>query len=44
MSSSQLRNSYDPYQTLDELAGCLGEEPFEFYDFDPEVGGFYEAR
>ncbi|MDT7883463.1 MAG: hypothetical protein RQ891_01235 [Thermoflexus sp.] len=34
----------DPYRTLDELAGCLGEEPFEFYDFDLEVGGFYEAR
>ena len=34
----------DPHKILDELAGCLGEEPFESYDFDLEIGGFREAR
>lgn len=34
----------DPHKILDELAGCLGEEPFESYDFDLEIEGFYEAR
>jgi len=34
----------DPHKILDELAGCLGEEPFESYDFDLEIGGFHEAR
>ena len=34
----------DPRRLLDELAGCLGEEPFEAYDFDLELGGFHEAR
>ena len=29
----------DPHRLLDELAGCLGEEPFEAYDFDLELGG-----
>ena len=27
----------DPHRLLDELAGCLGEEPFEAYDFDLEL-------
>ena len=34
----------DPYRVLDKLAGCLGEEPMESYDFDLEVGGIYEVR
>ena len=31
-------------KTLDELAGCLGEESAEEYDFKLKVGGLYEAR
>ena len=31
-------------QVLDELAGCLGEEPAQNYDFKLKIGGFYEAR
>ena len=29
---------------LDNLAGCLGEEPAQNYDFKLKIGGFYEAR
>ncbi len=29
---------------LDDLAGCLGEEPAQNYDFKLKIGGFYEAR
>lgn len=29
---------------LDDLAGCLGEEPARNYDFKLKIGGFYEAR
>ena len=31
-------------KALDELAGCLGEEPAQNYDFKLKIGGFYEAR
>ena len=31
-------------KVLDELAGCLGEEPAQTYDFKLKIGGFYEAR
>jgi hypothetical protein len=31
-------------KVLDELAGCLGEEPVQNYDFKLKIGGFYEAR
>ena len=31
-------------RTLEELAGCLGEEPATAYDFGLKIGGFYEAR
>jgi len=29
---------------LDELAGCLGQEPAEDYNFDLKIGSLYEAR
>jgi hypothetical protein len=29
---------------LDELAGCLGQEPATAYDFQLKIGGLYEAR
>ena len=29
---------------LDKLGGCLGEESVEEYDFDLDIGGYYEAR
>ncbi|MEA3345781.1 MAG: hypothetical protein U9Q78_05995 [Chloroflexota bacterium] len=28
-------------KVLDELAGCLGEEPAQNYDFKPKIGGFH---
>jgi hypothetical protein len=31
-------------QVLNELAGCLGEEPVQDYDFEFKLEGFYEAR
>jgi len=31
-------------KVLDELAGCLGEEPVQNYDFHLKIGGLYEAR
>ena len=34
----------DPKRVLDELAGCLGQEPATEYDFGPKIGGWYEAR
>ncbi len=34
----------DPERILEELAGCLGEEPATEYDFNLEIGGLYEAR
>jgi hypothetical protein len=36
--------SLDPKLVLDELAGCLGQEAAEEYDFQLKVGGYYEAR
>ncbi len=42
--SIQPEESVDPHKILDELAGCLGEEPFESYDFDLDIGGFHETR
>jgi hypothetical protein len=33
-----------PEATLEELAGCLGEEPALAYDFQLKIGGLYEAR
>lgn len=29
---------------LDELAGCLGQESAEDYDFNLKIGSLYEAR
>ena len=29
---------------VQELAGCLGQEPATAYDFHLKLGGFYEAR
>jgi hypothetical protein len=34
----------DPKKILDELAGCLGQEPATEYDFGFKIGGLYEAR
>jgi len=34
----------EPEALLDELAGCLGEESAEDYDFGLKIGGLYEAR
>jgi len=34
----------DAQKTLDELAGCLGQEPATEYDFHLKIGGLYEAR
>lgn len=34
----------DAQKTLEELAGCLGEEPATAYDFNLKIGGLYEAR
>jgi hypothetical protein len=34
----------DAKKTLEELAGCLGQEPATKYDFHLKIGGLYEAR
>jgi hypothetical protein len=34
----------DAEKTLEELAGCLGQEPATAYDFHLKIGGLYEAR
>ena len=34
----------DPAQVLDELAGCLGQEDVDSYDFSLKIGGLNEAR
>ena len=34
----------DPEKVLDDLAGCLGQEPAIEYDFSLKIGGLYEAR
>jgi len=34
----------DAQKTLEELAGCLGQEPATAYNFDLKIGGLYEAR
>jgi hypothetical protein len=34
----------DAQQALEELAGCLGQEPATAYDFNMKIGGLYEAR
>ncbi|MBM4306599.1 MAG: hypothetical protein FJ123_07670 [Deltaproteobacteria bacterium] len=34
----------DPEKALEELAGCLGQEPAAEYDFHLKIGGLYEAR
>ncbi|MBO9369506.1 MAG: hypothetical protein J7575_00215 [Chloroflexi bacterium] len=31
-------------KVLDDLAGCLGEEPVQNYDFNLKIGGLYETR
>ena len=36
---------HDPLnQLLDELAGCLGQESAQDYNFQLKIGSFYEAR
>lgn len=34
----------DAENALEELAGCLGQEPAGSYDFHLKIGGLYEAR
>ena len=34
----------DAEKSLEELAGCLGQEPATAYDFHLKIGGLYEAR
>jgi len=34
----------DAQKTLEELAGCLGQEAATAYDFNLKIGGLYEAR
>lgn len=34
----------DAQQALEELAGCLGQEPATAYDFNMKIGDLYEAR
>lgn len=34
----------DAQQALEELAGCLGQEPATAYDFSMKIGGLYETR
>jgi hypothetical protein len=34
----------DLEQVLNNLAGCLGQEPATAYDFGLKIGGLYEAR
>ncbi len=31
----------DPEKILEELAGCMGDEPAEHYDFNLKTEGFY---
>jgi hypothetical protein len=33
-----------PEALVEDLAGCLGQEPADAYDFDLKLGGLYEAR
>lgn len=33
-----------PEALVEDLAGCLGQEPAAAYDFDLKLGGLYEAR
>ncbi len=33
-----------PENLVQDLAGCLGQEPAAAYDFDLKLGGLYEAR
>jgi hypothetical protein len=34
----------DAQKTLEELAGCLGQEPATAYDFHLKIGGLHEGR
>jgi hypothetical protein len=36
--------SFDGQKALEELAGCLGQEPATTYDFHLKIGGLHEAR
>jgi len=38
------RAELDPESLLEDLAGCLGNEPVTDYDFRLKMGGLYEAR
>jgi len=35
---------FDAQETLEELAGCLGQELATAYDFHLKIGGLHEAR
>lgn len=36
--------TFDAEKVLDDLAGCLGQEPATEYDFCLKIGGLYETR
>jgi hypothetical protein len=38
------KSPLDAQQALEELAGCLGQEPATAYDFNMKIGGLYETR
>ncbi len=40
----QTEPASDEEKLLEELAGCLGQEPASDYDFGLKIGGWYEAR
>ncbi len=38
------QTTIEPEILLETLAGCLGEEAAEDYDFKLDIGGYYETR
>lgn len=38
------QSTFDPEKILEDLAGCLGQEPATEYDFELKLGGLHEAR
>ncbi len=38
------KSTPNPEKALEELAGCLGQEPATEYDFHLKIGGLYETR
>jgi len=38
------KSPFNAEKTLEELAGCLGQEPATAYDFHLKIGGLHETR